>query len=533
VAGDRAALLIANGTYETSALRALRSPAHDTARLAEVLGHPDIGGFRVESLTDMPEHRIRKAVERFFHGRGRDDTLLLYLSCHGIKNDDGRLYFAARDTEKELLDSTALSAAFVQMLMDRCRARTVIVLLDCCYSGAFVRGFKGDDTVHVRDELLGHGRVVITATNHTEYAWEGEHAEPLVPQLSRFTAALVEGLRTGAADLDRDGLITPWDLYEYVYEEMRREGVRQTPRIFVDMEHKVVLAGVAARKAVHPPPRRLPEPEPRTERELEPRTEPERAPEPEPERGTDQVVHLDLTVEQMAFGTERSVTFATALRCTACGATGVTGPGSAACTACAGEGRVRGERTIALTVPAGIGKGARILHTGEGEAGPRGGAAGDLYLEVGELPDPRFTRTGDDLRVTERVAWQILRHGGLVSFRSLDGPVEVRVPAGHVSTRPLVVPGRGAHRWGGTGRGDLLVSLAPNYRGVQTSEKLRVYEVAKDLGVESKVVMARLQEMGEFVRSASSTLSPHAAQRVADDILAARPHRSGGTGPSR
>jgi translation initiation factor IF-2 len=60
-----------------------------------------------------------------------------------------------------------------------------------------------------------------------------------------------------------------------------------------------------------------------------------------------------------------------------------------------------------------------------------------------------------------------------------------------------------------------------------------VYEFAKDLGVESKVVMARLQEMGEFVRSASSTLSPHAAQRVADDILAARPHRSGGTGPSR
>jgi molecular chaperone DnaJ len=249
MAGSREALLIATGTYDNPALSKLRSPARDSAGLAEVLGDPEIGGFRVEQVLDAPSYRVARALERFFRSRGRDDLLLLHLSCHGIKDDDGRLHFAARDTDKDLPASTAVPAAFLHDQMARCRARSIVVLLDCCYSGAFLPGTRGDGHVHVRDELAGHGRAILTATNRTEYAWEGERMEAVAPQPSRFTGALIDGLRSGAADLDGDGRVTVTELYEYVYERLRREGARQTPRMWAELEYQVVIARAAAQGA--------------------------------------------------------------------------------------------------------------------------------------------------------------------------------------------------------------------------------------------------------------------------------------------
>ncbi|MGI5440978.1 caspase family protein [Streptomyces shenzhenensis] len=176
--GRRDALLIATDTYDDTSLRSLRSPSQDCTALAAVLADPCIGGFRTEQLKDARAHQAMRAVEQFFRDRSRDDLLLLHISCHGIKDDDGSLYFAALDTDRDLPASTAIPAAFLRDRMNGCRARTIVVLLDCCYSGAFVPGAKGDDQVHVRDELGGHGRVVLTATSRTEYAWEGSGCAP-------------------------------------------------------------------------------------------------------------------------------------------------------------------------------------------------------------------------------------------------------------------------------------------------------------------------------------------------------------------
>ncbi|MEU9486546.1 DnaJ C-terminal domain-containing protein [Streptomyces decoyicus] len=129
--------------------------------------------------------------------------------------------------------------------MARCRARTIVVLLDCCYSGAFLPGTKGDDYVQVKEELAGHGRAILTATNRTEYAWEGDHLEASAPQPSRFTGALIEGLRSGDADTDHDGRITVTELYDYVYEYLHHSGARQRPRMWADLEYRVTLARTA------------------------------------------------------------------------------------------------------------------------------------------------------------------------------------------------------------------------------------------------------------------------------------------------
>lgn len=108
--GRRDALLIATGTYDDRTLSALRSPGQDCAGLAGVLADPRIGGFRTEQLKDAGRDEVMRALERFFLKRSRDDLLLVHVSCHGIKDDDGHLHFAARDTDRDLLAATAVPA---------------------------------------------------------------------------------------------------------------------------------------------------------------------------------------------------------------------------------------------------------------------------------------------------------------------------------------------------------------------------------------------------------------------------------------
>ncbi|MEZ0114429.1 hypothetical protein ABH920_008463 [Catenulispora sp. EB89] len=74
-----------------------------------------IGDFHVEQLIDEPSHQISRAVERFFHNRSRDDVLLLHISCHELKDDEGRLYFAAADTDHNSPASIAAIAELARL----------------------------------------------------------------------------------------------------------------------------------------------------------------------------------------------------------------------------------------------------------------------------------------------------------------------------------------------------------------------------------------------------------------------------------
>ena len=96
--GAREALIVATDTYEDAKLRALRAPARDAAELARVLGDPDVGAFRVGVSLNEPDHVVRRKLSEFFADRSRDDLLLLHISCHGLKDEDGTLYFANANT---------------------------------------------------------------------------------------------------------------------------------------------------------------------------------------------------------------------------------------------------------------------------------------------------------------------------------------------------------------------------------------------------------------------------------------------------
>jgi Caspase domain len=262
VSGQRNALIVANDTYEQEALRNLLAPGADAEALGRVLGDAQIGDFAVEVVRNEPSYVIEGQIEDLFSESRPDDVLLLHFSGHGLKSESGELFFAACNTKPNRLGSTAVSADFVQRCMRDARSRSIVLLLDCCYGGAFAQGVtvRASGDVNVLDSFPqgrsggGRGRAVITASNAMEYAFEGarladdQHQRPSV-----FTSALVEGLATGDADRDEDGLVSLNELYDYVFEKVREQNPHQTPSRQIELEGELYLAR-SRRRRIRPAP---------------------------------------------------------------------------------------------------------------------------------------------------------------------------------------------------------------------------------------------------------------------------------------
>ncbi|MEU4522110.1 caspase family protein [Amycolatopsis sp. NPDC024027] len=240
---SRHALLIATETYADPALRRLTAPGGDARELAAVLSDPAIAGFEVTTLVDQPHHVVGEAIGEFYRGRRRDELTLLYFTGHGVKDDDGSLYLAMANTRRDSLMFTALAAELVDRAMAGCPSRQKVLVLDCCYSGAFPAGklAKASTDVHTLERFQGRGRAVLTASDATQYSFEGDAVVGSAAR-SVFTRHLVAGLRDGSADLDGDGDVTVDELYSYVHERVVAEMPRQRPKHQSDVEGRIVLA---------------------------------------------------------------------------------------------------------------------------------------------------------------------------------------------------------------------------------------------------------------------------------------------------
>ena len=249
--GRRTALIIANDEYEHPGLSRLRAPAADAQALANVLSDKEIGGFRVQTVHNAPAHIVEGHIEDLFADSQSDDLVLLHFSGHGLKSDSGELFLATRNTRPDRLGSTAVPADFIQRCMRTSRARSIVLFLDCCYGGAFGEGVavRGSGSANVLENFAagrlggGRGRAVITASSAMEYAFEGNSlADEHQQQPSVFTAALVEGLTTGEADRDEDGLVSLNELYDYVFDHVRERNPKQTPGRDVELQGELYLA---------------------------------------------------------------------------------------------------------------------------------------------------------------------------------------------------------------------------------------------------------------------------------------------------
>src|SRR3954447_25405620 len=239
----RRALVIATYEYADGGLRRLAAAQDDAEALADVLQGEAIAGFDITVLGKQP-HTVRgEAVADFYGGAGREDLTLLYFTGHGVKDDEGRLYLAMTNTRREALMFTAISAAQLNDAMDASTSRRKVLILDCCYSGAFPasRTAKSDEGVQTLERFQGKGRAVLTASDATQYAFEGDDLRGSGTS-SVFTRYLVEAIRSGEADLDEDGDIALDELYSYVREKVVAEVPQQRPKKQEDVDGRIVIA---------------------------------------------------------------------------------------------------------------------------------------------------------------------------------------------------------------------------------------------------------------------------------------------------
>ena len=218
------------------------------------------------------------------------------------------------------------------------------------------------------------------------------------------------------------------------------------------------------------------------------------------ERGQDALLRIEVDLDEVVFGTKREIEVDTAILCETCngsccapGTQPVTcdicrGTGSIQrsvrsllgnvmtsspcgtcrgygtiipnpCPTCAGQGRVRAKRAVQVDVPAGVDTGMRLHLPGEGEAGPAGGANGDLYLEVKVKHHKVFSRNGDDLLATLEVQMTDAILGTTTKLPGLDGELTIEVKPGTQSADIVTIKDRGITRLRGGCRGDLKVGI--------------------------------------------------------------------------
>ncbi|MEY4681677.1 MAG: molecular chaperone DnaJ [Alphaproteobacteria bacterium] len=177
------------------------------------------------------------------------------------------------------------------------------------------------------------------------------------------------------------------------------------------------------------------------------------------------------------------------------------------CRACSGEGRVRRERSLSVSIPAGVDDGTRIRLAGEGEAGSRGGPAGDLYIFLSVSAHDLFRRDGNDLHVRVPIPMTTAALGGAIEVPSIDGSrSRVNIPAGTQSSQAFRLRGKGMAVLRSQQRGDLFVETAietPVNLTKRQQELLREFEKAgttEKTSPESAGFFSKVKELWDDLR---------------------------------
>ncbi|MEC4613715.1 molecular chaperone DnaJ [Tsukamurella tyrosinosolvens] len=234
--------------------------------------------------------------------------------------------------------------------------------------------------------------------------------------------------------------------------------------------------------------------------------------------GNDALIRMELDLDECANGVSRELTVDTAVLCDKCQGAGTEGDSKPStcptchgqgevqsvqrsflgqvmtsrpcptcsgvgevienpCSKCSGDGRVRTRRNLTVKIPAGVGDGMRVRLAGQGEVGPGGGPAGDLYVEVAESEHEYLTRDGSTLHVTARVPMFDAALGAEVTVPTvIDGELTVEMPPGTQTGDTTVLRGHGMPQVNSQVRGNLVVHFdvaIPSRLDKKQTEKLR------------------------------------------------------------
>jgi molecular chaperone DnaJ len=232
-------------------------------------------------------------------------------------------------------------------------------------------------------------------------------------------------------------------------------------------------------------------------------------------RGADLRYNMDITLEEAFAGKQAAIRVPTAVPCDTCSGTGAAkGSKPVTCTTCGGRGRgqvlenpcgtcrgtgrVAREKTLSVSIPAGVEDGTRIRLSGEGEAGVRGGPAGDLYIFLTVKPHPFFQRDGANIYMRVPISMTRAALGGVVEVPTVDGGrARVTVPEGTQTGHQFRLKGKGMSVMRSTVRGDMYIRAQ-----VETPVKLskRQKELLREFESESPSARTSPESEGFFAR---------------------------------
>lgn len=154
------------------------------------------------------------------------------------------------------------------------------------------------------------------------------------------------------------------------------------------------------------------------------------------------------------------------------------------CNVCRGEGRLKGDQNIDITIPAGIDNNQAIEIEGKGDAGKKNGKAGNLYVRVFVKKHPLFTRKGDDLLISREIAYSQAILGDEVEIPMLEGTnMLLTVPQGTESGKILRISGKGIPHFSGHGRGNMYVELTIKTPRKISKEQKKLLEQLQNEGL--------------------------------------------------
>jgi DNA-binding winged helix-turn-helix (wHTH) protein len=248
IMGRRLALLIGNTIFDNpKTFPMLHTPANDIRDFARVLR--EYGSFEIlNTLLDEISGTINGAIDDLFSEAERGDLVLLYFSGHGYRGRTGNYYLASRNSHPKRMRSTSVPAFFIHDVMKSSRSRHKLIILDCCFSGAFIKDRKGGVREPVLlTEMRGEAEAILASSGIVEYSFEEEGPDSL------FTRYLIQGIETGEADQNGDGQISIDELFDYADERVRKARPSQTPMKEVSIRESEIVIAISPKSPVGRP----------------------------------------------------------------------------------------------------------------------------------------------------------------------------------------------------------------------------------------------------------------------------------------
>lgn len=231
----RTALVIHNTNFSDPSLSKLATSSVQVEALRQVLSRPEGGGYEVKLLSDERQQTLREELVRLYRAQDQDDVVLLAYFGHALLDQFGEIYLAASDTKLEVVDATGLRLGFLRDQLDRSQSAAKLVLLDCPVTAVYAAGKDLLNTnAGMLEALEGNrqGRALLISGDAVEAVLDGEQLTGSTSPRP-FAELLVDGLTSGAADLNQDGIVTPAELHEYLYREtLSAEPAAANPRKF-------------------------------------------------------------------------------------------------------------------------------------------------------------------------------------------------------------------------------------------------------------------------------------------------------------